>query len=206
VLLLVALSALPNPVQTLRIARARVIRRMRIVAVTMIALCVSVPALTVLLMSRLGLPGAGLMWLAGQTLVAVGGAAAWRHRPPSGSRHDPVPGHGAHPPLRRPGEQGRPSPAARPRSGPACLAARTQPARASKSVVRRLTPFAAVTAQRAPVNPARDEEDRMRLTDGRVVRFCDRPHIGNTGWLIPALATVIAHLAPAEPRQGPDHG
>lgn len=72
--------------------------------------------------------------------------------------------------------------------------------------MRRLTPFAAVTAQRAPVNPARDEEDRMRLTDGRVVRFCDRPHIGNTGWLIPALATVIAHLAPAEPRQGPDHG
>src|SRR6266566_7380568 len=160
VLLLVALSALPNPVQTLRIARARVIRRMRIVAVTMIALCVSVPALTVLLMSRLGLPGAGLMWLAGQTLVAVGGAAAWRHRPPSGSRHDPVPGHGAHPPLRRPGEQGRPSPAApvhvvaRPAWPPAPN--RPAPARASSGGSR---PSAAVTAQRAPINPARDEED-----------------------------------------------
>jgi hypothetical protein len=92
---LVALSALPATVQTLQMYRARVTRDMRIVAVTLIVLCVLVLAVTMLLVPRVGLAGAGVAWVVGQSVVTVGVAVWHRHRP-GGPRHGPAPGRGAH--------------------------------------------------------------------------------------------------------------
>lgn len=79
VLQLAAASALPNAVQTLQVARARVTRDMRMVATMLIVLCVLVLGLTALLVPRFGLPGAGIAWLVGQAVTAAG-ADVWHRR------------------------------------------------------------------------------------------------------------------------------
>lgn len=77
VLRLVALSAIPNTVVTLEVAYARVTREMRVVAVTLVALCVVVLAASVPLVPLMGLSGAGIAVLGGQSVVAAV-AVMWR--------------------------------------------------------------------------------------------------------------------------------
>lgn len=119
VLRLVALSTIPNTVQTLQIARARVLRNMRTVAVALCTLSALVLALTVLLVPRIGLAGAGLAWVAAEVLVVTGVGVWHRHRqgPQRGStsghaapwrttaslrQHALRPPRGRHRPVRRP--------------------------------------------------------------------------------------------------------
>jgi O-antigen/teichoic acid export membrane protein len=68
---LLALSALPNAVVALAVSRARVERRVTRVMVILVALDGFVLALTLVLVPRLGIKGAGMAWLAAQVLVAT---------------------------------------------------------------------------------------------------------------------------------------
>ncbi len=68
---LLALSALPNAVVSLAVSRARVARRMTVVVTTLVALTSLVLGLTVLLVPRVGIVGAGIGWLAAQSAVAA---------------------------------------------------------------------------------------------------------------------------------------
>ncbi|MFI8460510.1 lipopolysaccharide biosynthesis protein [Kitasatospora sp. NPDC085464] len=76
VLWLLALSALPNLLNTTVVALSRARRRMGVVVGVLAALAVVVLALTALLLPVLGITGAGAAWLIGQTLVAA--VLLWR--------------------------------------------------------------------------------------------------------------------------------
>ena len=68
---LVVAAAVPNVVVALAVSHARVTRRMRTVVVTLVALCALVVGLTVWLVPRIGIAGAGWAWVAGETIVAA---------------------------------------------------------------------------------------------------------------------------------------
>lgn len=68
---LLALSAVPNAVVALAVSRARVARRMNTVMVILLSLSGLVIGLTVLLVPRVGIAGAGFAWLAAQLVVAA---------------------------------------------------------------------------------------------------------------------------------------
>jgi O-antigen/teichoic acid export membrane protein len=67
---LLALSALPNVLVTLAVSRARVERRMATIVAAMTALCLIALLLTWLLVPHIGIVGAAVAWLVGQTVVA----------------------------------------------------------------------------------------------------------------------------------------
>ncbi len=67
---LLALAAVPNVVVALAVSHARVTRRMRTVVLTLVPLCLAVVGLTVVLVPRLGITGAGVAWLVGESTVA----------------------------------------------------------------------------------------------------------------------------------------
>ncbi|MDR0343728.1 MAG: phosphotransferase [Nocardiopsaceae bacterium] len=69
---LLALSSLPNAIVALAVSRARVARRMTHVVVTLVGLSGLVVCLTVVLVPRLGIVGAGIAWLGAQLVVAAG--------------------------------------------------------------------------------------------------------------------------------------
>jgi O-antigen/teichoic acid export membrane protein len=73
---LLALSALPNLLNTTVIALSRARRRMRVVVGVLAALAILVLGLTELLLPILGITGAGAAWLIGQSLVAA--VLLWR--------------------------------------------------------------------------------------------------------------------------------
>lgn len=75
---LLVLSALPWMVFVSYTNIARVQQRMRAVVRATIALSVLVLGIGVPLMSRIGVSGLGVGWLAGQTLVAIGILVTWR--------------------------------------------------------------------------------------------------------------------------------
>lgn len=84
---LMALSALPNVVVAAEVSRARVLRRVGLVAVLMGAVSVLVLTLTLVLTPILGITGAGLALLTAQTVVAAAlllARAGWLPRPIAG--------------------------------------------------------------------------------------------------------------------------
>lgn len=68
---LVAAAAVPNVIVALAVSHARVTRRMRTVVIALTPLCVVVLGLTLWLVPRIGIAGAGWAWLAAETLVAA---------------------------------------------------------------------------------------------------------------------------------------
>ncbi|MEV7771281.1 hypothetical protein [Kitasatospora sp. NPDC086791] len=76
VLWLLALSALPNLLNTTVVALSRARRRMGVVVGVLAGLSIVVLGLTALLLPVLGITGAGAAWLIGQTLVAA--VLLWR--------------------------------------------------------------------------------------------------------------------------------
>jgi O-antigen/teichoic acid export membrane protein len=73
---LLALSALPNLLNTTVVALARTRRRMHIVVAVLAALAILVLGLTELLLPVFGITGAGAAWLIGQSVVAA--VLLWR--------------------------------------------------------------------------------------------------------------------------------
>ncbi|HEX5532479.1 MAG TPA: phosphotransferase [Actinomycetales bacterium] len=68
---LLASSSLPGTVVGLTVSRARVRRHMVTVTAALISVCVLVIGLTLLLVPRVGIVGAGLAWLLGESAVAA---------------------------------------------------------------------------------------------------------------------------------------
>lgn len=68
---LLALSALPNAVVALEISRARAASQMRTVVAVLTGLSAIVLGLTVLLVPRVGIAGAGVAWLVAEAMVAT---------------------------------------------------------------------------------------------------------------------------------------
>lgn len=68
---LLVLSAVPNAVVALEVSRARVARRMATVVTVLVSLCALVLGLTLLLVPRAGIAGAGIAWLGAQSMVAA---------------------------------------------------------------------------------------------------------------------------------------
>jgi O-antigen/teichoic acid export membrane protein len=73
-------SAVPGTIVALTVSRARVRRHMVTVTSALIGVCVLIIGLTLLLVPRMGIEGAGLAWLLGESAVAavIGVAAASR--------------------------------------------------------------------------------------------------------------------------------
>jgi O-antigen/teichoic acid export membrane protein len=68
---LLSFSAFPNTVVTLSVSRARVLRRMATVVITLVGLSVLVLSLVFILVPRMGVVGGGVAWLSAQCVVAA---------------------------------------------------------------------------------------------------------------------------------------